>query len=101
MLCMNEQKWEQTVDEIGPKLYRYFKYKGAADLASDLTQEVFLRLIEAENRYDRDKGALLSFAYGIANNVWRESARKHREHADVAKLEIPAEHDLAGGRQCQ
>lgn len=78
MLLMDSQQWDRAVDEIGPRLYRFFKYKGAADLAADLTQETFVRLIVSIQKYDESRGPLVAFALGFAQNLWRERLRKMR-----------------------
>ncbi|MEK7356172.1 MAG: sigma-70 family RNA polymerase sigma factor [Bdellovibrionota bacterium] len=72
------------VDEVGPRLYRYFKYKGCGDEAADLTQETFIRLVRVRDKFDSSRGPVVAFALGIALNVWRESRRQnHREHEPI------------------
>lgn len=86
---MDTHLWDQVVEEIGPRLYRYFKYKGAHDQASDLTQETFIRLIGIGHRFDSSQGPLVAYALGIAQNIWRESLKKDKatdpleEHEDL------------------
>lgn len=103
---MDTQAWDRVVEEIGPRLYRYFKYKGAAnfssDLASDLTQETFIRLVGIGHRFDSAQGPIVAFALGIAQNIWRENLRKNRptssldEHQDlVVDADLHAELEKA------
>lgn len=73
---MTEKEWDRAVEEIGPRLYRYFKYRGAGELAADLTQETFIRLLRVDHRFDPNKGPMLAFALGVAQNIWRESNRQ-------------------------
>lgn len=73
---MDVRDWDRAVEEIGPRLYRYFKYKGANDLASDLTQETFIRLLGNSHKFDSSQGPVVAFALGIAQNIWRENMRK-------------------------
>lgn len=75
---MSDLNWDQLIEEIGPRLYRYFQYKGAADEASDLTQETLIRWVAIRDRFQPDQGSLMSFVLGIAQNIWRESLRKRR-----------------------
>ncbi len=75
---MGTEDWDSVVDHLGPRLYRYFKFKGAQASASDLTQETFIRLIQKRSSFDIARGPLVAFALGIAQNVWRESTRAHR-----------------------
>jgi len=87
---MQISSWDQVVEDVGPRLYRYFKYKGANDQASDLVQETFIRLVNGTHRYDPKQSPMVAFALGIAQNVWRESLRKNTQtesldqHADLA-----------------
>lgn len=103
---MDAHDWDRVVDEIGPRLYRYFKYKGASDQASDLTQETFIRLIGNIHKFNSSQGPLVAFTLGIAQNIWRESLRKtaateplenHKElkvdtdlHEDLSRLDQAA-----------
>lgn len=73
---MDDQKWSQWVEVIGPRIYRYFKYKGANDLASDLTQDTFIRLVNNCHKFQPSQGPFVAFALGFAQNIWREYRRK-------------------------
>lgn len=75
--------WDAVVEEIGPRLYRYFKYKGAGDEAGDLTQETFIRLVRVRERFDSSRGPLVAFALGVALNVWRENRRASEKFEDL------------------
>lgn len=88
---MDKRHWERVVDEIGPRLYRYFKYKGANDLAGDLTQETFIRLMATSHKFDSSQGPIIAFALGIAQNIWRESCRKTMIMDNVDDLNIASE----------
>jgi RNA polymerase sigma-70 factor (ECF subfamily) len=53
----------------GP-VYRFaLQMTGSVVIAEDVTQEVFMTLIENGSRFDATKGALASFLYGIARNL--------------------------------
>lgn len=92
---MTEREWDLTVHEIGPRLFRYFQYKGAKDSASDLTQESFVRLVKAHSKFDPATGPLVAFALGIAKNVWLESQRKQNVHVNLEDhQELSDETDL-------
>lgn len=75
--------WDHLVEELGPRLYRYFQYKGAADSASDLTQETFIRLVDKYHKYDANQGPWAAFAFGVAQNIWRENTRKTYNWEDI------------------
>jgi RNA polymerase sigma-70 factor (ECF subfamily) len=92
---MNMRDWESAVEEVGPRLFRYFKYKGAQDLASDLTQETFVRLVNASSRYDQAQGPFIAFALGVAQNIWRESLRKWQPSVALDDhMEVSAASDI-------
>src|SRR5262245_35679963 len=61
----------------GP-VYRFaLMMSGAADLAEEVTQEVFLALIREAHRYDSARGALAAYLCGMARNqVLRLLARE-------------------------
>jgi RNA polymerase sigma-70 factor (ECF subfamily) len=50
-------------------VYRFALHmSGDPAIAEDVTQEVFLALLESGKRFDPSRGGLLSFLYGIARN---------------------------------
>ena len=58
-------------------------------VAEDVTQEVFLMLLESGRRFDSSRGTLLSFLYGIArNHILRRIEKDAREQpAEPAEIE--------------
>ncbi len=59
-------------------LYRYsLRLSGSAALAEDVTQEVFLALVDGGSGFDPALGSFSSYAYGIArNHVLRRMSRE-------------------------
>ena len=59
-------------------LYRYsLRLSGSAPLAEDVTQEVFLALMDGDSGFDPALGSFSSYAYGIArNHVLRRMSRE-------------------------
>jgi len=72
--------WDILVEELGPKLFRYFTVRQSYGQASDLVQETLLRLYELvyRGKFDPNKGKVHSFAYGIAYKIQQEAGRKNR-----------------------
>jgi RNA polymerase sigma-70 factor (ECF subfamily) len=73
---------------------RLGKLKGAVS-ADDVLQETFLRALRSMGRFEyREKGAVLRWLRGIAVNVIREIASRHRPEPPIAleDLEAPAAH---------
>jgi RNA polymerase sigma-70 factor, ECF subfamily len=51
-------------------VYRFALHmSGDTTVSEDVTQEVFLALLEGQGRFDPSRGPLLSFLYGIARNL--------------------------------
>ncbi len=60
-------------------VYRFARaMTGAADVAEDVTQEVFVVLIRNLGQYDATRGALATYLYGVARNVSRHRLRRER-----------------------
>jgi RNA polymerase sigma-70 factor, ECF subfamily len=81
----------------GP-VYRFALHmSGDAGVAEDVTQEVFLALLENGERFDASRGTLLSFLYGIARHrvLRRIEARQPEDLTQAA--EAAAAEDLLDG----
>ena len=72
---------DELIEELGPRLYRYFATVFETNKASDLVQETLMRLWKKVNEkiIDEKKGNLVMFAYGIAKNVKREALREDKK----------------------
>lgn len=70
--------WNHIVDDIGPRLFRYFSFRCGDLVADDLTQETLLRLFRKveESQFDPQKGSLVMLAFGIAHYVSMEHKRE-------------------------
>ncbi|MCB9229853.1 MAG: sigma-70 family RNA polymerase sigma factor [Deltaproteobacteria bacterium] len=69
--------WNLVVQDLGPRLYRFFTMRYHDNSAADLVQEVLSRLYVkvSGGNFDPEVASLTSFAFGIAMNVQRESLR--------------------------
>lgn len=69
--------WDALADDLGPRLYRYFVFRGYGADSGDLVQTVLLRLVEKvrDGSYDAGRGNVRQFAYGIAGHVAHEARR--------------------------
>ena len=73
----------------GP-VYRFVRQMGgSAETAEDVTQEVFIALIEGSGRFDAERGSLKVYLYGIARNVLRRQIRKQACHQEVELDQLP------------
>ncbi|MBZ5605134.1 MAG: RNA polymerase sigma factor [Acidobacteriia bacterium] len=75
-------------------VYRFaLQMTGSVAIAEDVTQEVFLALIEHGRRFDPSKGALASFLYGIARNHVLRRIEKDRG-AEPVEDDFATDEDL-------
>jgi RNA polymerase sigma-70 factor (ECF subfamily) len=77
-------------------VYRFaLQMTGSVSVAEDVTQEVFLALIENGQRFDPARGTLASFLYGIARNlVLRRLEKDRATDSDEAMEEFAGGVDL-------
>jgi RNA polymerase sigma-70 factor (ECF subfamily) len=74
-------------------VYRFaLQMTGSVVIAEDVTQEVFMALIEHGRRFDAERGTLPSFLYGIARNLVLRRLDKDREMEPESAIE-----QFAGG----
>ena len=64
----NGLDWDIISDELGARLYAYFKRRNANDASADLTQETLIRLFNKVQvgAFDPGHGNLSQYAFGIA-----------------------------------
>ena len=69
--------WNEIVEDLGPRLYRYFHARFSPQEASDLTQETLIRLVRKtrDGGYQPDKGNVRMYAFGIAHYVALDAGR--------------------------
>jgi RNA polymerase sigma-70 factor, ECF subfamily len=86
----------QWYEEHGESLYRYLRFHlPTADSAEDLTAEVFLRALQAFDRFDPSIGSPRAWLFRIAQNALRDHERQARRRrlvslADLRDLECDA-----------
>lgn len=74
-----DQLLEQAFDQYYPRLYRYFRLRGAAsEEAQDLASAVFERAIHHLPQYDPQKSHIQTWLFAIAHNLainhWKAEA---------------------------
>lgn len=91
-----ESVCRQWYEEHGEALYRYVRFHlPTADSAEDLTAEVFLRAIQAFDRFNPSLGSSRAWLFRIAHNALRDYERQARRRmlvslADLRDLECDA-----------
>lgn len=80
--------WTVTVNELGPRLYRYFLGSFAPDIAEELVQEVLVRVVRGwqAGSFDVSKGTLAMWAFGMAHNVRLETHRIFKKESGFISL---------------
>jgi RNA polymerase sigma-70 factor (ECF subfamily) len=93
----NAPVWREFVARYAPLLHGYARrHFGMSEHdAEEVSQEVLLQFAEAyrNGRYDRDKGQLRKWLFGIALNCMRDARRRHARRRELIGIE--AESGLA------
>jgi RNA polymerase sigma-70 factor (ECF subfamily) len=75
----------QWYEAYGGSLYSYLRFHlPSADLAEDLTAEVFLRALKSADRFDPSRGTPRAWLFRIAQNALRDHQRQARRRAVVS-----------------
>jgi RNA polymerase sigma-70 factor (ECF subfamily) len=81
------QAFRALVDVYQQRLLQFFfRLCWDRDRAEDLTQELFIKLIQGSRRY-RPEGKLSTFVYRVATNLWIDHYRSARPHARLLSLD--------------
>ena len=95
MLAGDENAFTALYRARHAPVYRFaLQMTGSVAIAEDVTQEVFIALIEHGRKFDPARGSLSSFLYGIARNLVRRRIEKDREMEAIG--EFAGEEDLLG-----
>ena len=85
-------------DAYGSAVRGYFhRALGRRDLAEDLTQEVFVRVVRSADRYDargRDRAWVFTIAHHVLLDHFRQRAAQLEEPGDVIERLVPATQEL-------
>jgi RNA polymerase sigma-70 factor (ECF subfamily) len=96
----NVQAFAELYERREPALYRYALHMtGSASSAEEVAQEVFVKLMAPNTRFDEARGSLEGWMYGVARNLVRMQRRKAGSPAPVSSeaTEPAFEHDILGG----
>jgi len=74
-------------DVFAPRIYRYFRFRvSAADVAEDLTQKVFLKMVEHLPKYESRGLPFAAWVFRVARNAWIDADRSNRPAVDLDEL---------------
>lgn len=81
----SELNWDEIADDLGVRLYAYFKRRNAKEASSDLTQETLIRLYNKveEGAFDPKIGNISQYAFGIASYVILEHQKSFKESVQI------------------
>jgi RNA polymerase sigma-70 factor (ECF subfamily) len=82
---------EEAFDLHHQAVYSFaYRMTGRSDAAEDITQECFLTLVRAPQRYDPSRGSLRVYLFSIARNLALKQYRDHRtgQSVDDAEAQI-------------
>ena len=95
MLAGDEESFAALYVRRQGAVYRFALHMtGSAALAEDVTQEVFLALLNSGRRYNPTRGTLASFLYGIARNFVLRKLERDRSEPQAVAEEPACEEDL-------
>ena len=76
----NEQSFLELYHRYHPSVFRFAGHMcGSTSVAEDITQEVFVFLIENPQSFEPARGSLAAFLLGITRNLSLRHLRKNRE----------------------
>ena len=75
-------------------VYRFALHmSGSADIAEEVTQEVFMFLIRGAKQYDPERGSLNGYLYGVARNHVLRRLHRDRVYGDPPEETFVADED--------
>jgi RNA polymerase sigma-70 factor, ECF subfamily len=84
-------------------VYRFaLQMSGKTEIAEEVTQDVFVVVMNSRARYDSDRGSVAAFLYGIARNFVLRALERERPYMTVLDdpandtKEMAVEHDMFG-----
>jgi RNA polymerase sigma-70 factor (ECF subfamily) len=79
MLAGDEHAFVALYEKHQGAVYRFaLLMSGGANIAEEVTQDVFLLLVREPHRYDPGRGPLPTFLYGVARNYVLRSLKRER-----------------------
>jgi len=74
-------------DVFAPRVYRFFRFRvSAAEAAEDLTQRVFLKMIEQLPNYEQRGIPFAAWIFRVARNAWIDEDRTNHPSVSIDDL---------------
>lgn len=98
MVAGDESAFATLYDEHQAAVYRFaLLMSGTANIAEEVTQEVFLFLVREPHRYDPGRGSLPSYLYGVARNYVLRSFKRERPYVPLLE-DLNQTQEISGTR---
>jgi RNA polymerase sigma-70 factor, ECF subfamily len=89
LAATNREAFAALFQRHQASVYRFAKQMtGSKEAAEDLTQEVFIALIQHGDHYDPGLGSLTTYLYGIVRNLVRRRHKRHRSRPEVDMTQV-------------
>ncbi len=88
---------EKAFEQYHRAVYSFsYRLTRREDLAEDVTQECFLALVRAPQRFDEARGSVKTYLFSIARNLALKHYRDHRAEEALDESEAPEAVDRGG-----
>ena len=92
MLAGSREAFATLFERHRDAVYRFARQMGgSAEMADDVTQDVFVSFMETGQRFDPERGSLKTYLYGIARNLILRRLRHSSVHGEVVIDELATE----------
>ena len=89
----DKEVWNMIVDKYSKKIFNMaLNFTGNSDDASDITQDIFLKIYNSINKFKEDKN-LNSWILRLTKNHCIDNWRKNKKY----KLKVPMNESISGG----
>jgi RNA polymerase sigma-70 factor (ECF subfamily) len=89
----DENAFHALYQQFQGPVYRFALHMaGSAAVAEDVTQEVFMTLIEKRSRFDASRGTLRSYLLGMARNLLLRRFERDQKFVALPEAESPTSH---------
>jgi len=83
--------WEEIVQRYSRRIYNIcYRFAGSADVAQDLTQEVFIKMYRTLNSYEVERGAFMTWVTTLTRNLLVDNFRKTKQERLTDSLDSTA-----------
>src|SRR5215469_4713740 len=83
-LAGSNSTYRVLYERLKTPIFRYaFHWMHSQAAAEEVTQEVFILLLQEGHKYKRERGEVSAFAFGIARNLVRSFHKRERVYQEL------------------